>query len=134
MVGGNRTQAFVAIARRNVSNDECFQFPSVGGGEGEGEASFPGRMMIIIIFFFSRDQVREVPSQLEIFLSKKQYLNATQLLTTTLSLGDGNLAGIEALREVRTELQTKKQILYGKLMEVRFAWKREREKSVFHVL
>ncbi|EEB18474.1 exocyst componenet sec8, putative [Pediculus humanus corporis] len=63
------------------------------------------------------DQVREVPSQLEIFLSKKQYLNATQLLTTTLSLGDGNLAGIEALREVRTELQTKKQILYGKLME-----------------
>lgn len=59
-----------------------------------------------------------MPSQLGIFLSKKQYLNATQLLTTTLSLGDGNLAGIEALREVRTELQTKKQILYNKLMEV----------------
>ncbi|KAK6635581.1 hypothetical protein RUM44_000835 [Polyplax serrata] len=63
------------------------------------------------------DQVREVPSQLGIFLSKKQYLNATQLLTTTLSLGDGNLAGIEALKEVRTELQAKKQILQARLMD-----------------
>ena len=99
-----------------------------GGGRRRGFFSRKNDDYYYYIFF-SRDQVREVPSQLEIFLSKKQYLNATQLLTTTLSLGDGNLAGIEALREVRTELQTKKQILYGKLMEVRFAWKRERERK-----
>lgn len=37
---------------------------------------------------------------------------------SALSLGDGNLEGVEALREVRTELQAKKQILHTKLMEV----------------
>lgn len=68
-------------------------------------------------FFFS-DQLREVPSQLAIFLSNKQYLHATQLLMSALSLGNGNLDGVEALREVRTELQTKKQLIYGKLLEV----------------
>lgn len=61
-----------------------------------------------------------MPSQLGIFLSKKEYLQATRLLTSALSLGDGNLEGVEALREVRTELQAKKQILHSKLMEVIF--------------
>lgn len=59
-----------------------------------------------------------MPSQLGIYLSKKEYLQATRLLMSALSLGDGNLEGVEALREVRTELQAKKQILHTKLMEV----------------
>lgn len=59
-----------------------------------------------------------MPSQLGIYLAKKEYLQATRLLMSALSLGDGNLEGVEALREVRTELQAKKQILHTKLMEV----------------
>lgn len=59
-----------------------------------------------------------MPSQLGTFLSKKQYLPATQLLMSALSLGDGNLEGVEALREVRSELQDKKTTLHSELMKV----------------
>lgn len=59
-----------------------------------------------------RDQLRAVPSQLTAFLARKHYLHATQLLVSALSLGEGSLEGVEALREVRTDLQTKKQVCY----------------------
>ncbi|XP_021936020.1 exocyst complex component 4 isoform X2 [Zootermopsis nevadensis] len=62
------------------------------------------------------DQLREVPAQLTAFLAKKHYLHATQLLVSALSLGDGSLEGVEALREVRTELQAKKQQLHSRLL------------------
>jgi hypothetical protein len=61
-------------------------------------------------FFCNRDQLREVPAQLTAFLTKKHYLHATQLLVSALSLGNGSLEGVEALREVRTDLQAKKQV------------------------
>jgi hypothetical protein len=51
-----------------------------------------------------------VPAQLAAFLTKKHYLHATQLLVSALSLGDGSLEGVEALREVRTDLRAKKQV------------------------
>lgn len=51
-----------------------------------------------------------MPAQLTAFLTKKHYLHATQLLVSALSLGDGSLEGVEALREVRTDLQAKKQV------------------------
>jgi exocyst complex component 4 len=51
-----------------------------------------------------------VPSQLTAFLAKKHYLHATQLLVSALCLGEGSLEGVEALREVRTDLQSKKQV------------------------
>lgn len=63
------------------------------------------------IFLFS-DQLREVPAQFVAFLSKKHYLHATQLLVSALSLGEGNLEGVEALREVRADLQQKKEVMY----------------------
>ena len=56
------------------------------------------------------DQLREVPAQLGAYLAKKHYLHATQLLVCALSLGEGSLEGVEALREVRTDLQAKKQV------------------------
>lgn len=62
------------------------------------------------------DQLRAVPSQLTAFLAKKHYLHATQLLVSALSLGEGSLEGVEALREVRTDLQTKKQQLHSQLL------------------
>ena len=50
-------------------------------------------------------------------MEKKHYLHATQLLVSALVKGDGVLEGVEALREVRTELETKKQKLCSKLLE-----------------
>ncbi|GLH06245.1 Exocyst complex component 4 [Gryllus bimaculatus] len=63
------------------------------------------------------DQLREVPAKLTSFLNKKHYLHATQLLVSALTLGEGGLEGVEALREVRADLQSKKQQLHMKLME-----------------
>ena len=65
----------------------------------------------------SSDQLRDVPSRLNHYLNKKLYLHATELLVSSLSMGDGILEGVEALREVRTELETKKQNLRLKLLE-----------------
>ncbi|XP_069698515.1 exocyst complex component 4 isoform X1 [Periplaneta americana] len=62
------------------------------------------------------DQLREVPAQLGAYLAKKHYLHATQLLVSALSLGEGSLEGVEALREVRTDLQAKKQQLHTQLL------------------
>lgn len=63
------------------------------------------------------DQLRDVPSRLGNYLNRKLYLHATQLLVSALSLGDGTLEGVEALREVRTELEAKEQQLHEKLLE-----------------
>ncbi|XP_063222641.1 exocyst complex component 4 [Bacillus rossius redtenbacheri] len=63
------------------------------------------------------DHLREVPGQLEVYLARKHYLHATQLLVSALTLGDGSLEGVDALREVRSDLQAKKQQLHVKLME-----------------
>ncbi|XP_015592198.1 exocyst complex component 4 isoform X2 [Cephus cinctus] len=63
------------------------------------------------------DQLRDVPSRLEHYLNRKLYLHATQLLVSSITLGEGPLEGVEALREVRTELETKKQQLHVKLLE-----------------
>lgn len=63
------------------------------------------------------EQLREVPSQLAIYMAKKQYLSATKLLVKALTLGDGSLEKVEALRELRGELQAKKQLLHIKLLE-----------------
>lgn len=61
--------------------------------------------------------LREVPLQLNVYLEKKLYLHATQLLVSSLSTGEGVLEGVEALREVRTELEVKKQQLNATLLE-----------------
>lgn len=63
------------------------------------------------------DRLRDVPSRLSHYLNKKLYLHATELLVSALSMGDGSLEGVEALREVRMELETKKQQLQQKLLE-----------------
>ncbi|KAH0550385.1 exocyst complex component 4 [Cotesia glomerata] len=63
------------------------------------------------------DQLKEVPAKLSNYLNKKLYLHATQLLVSALSMGDGSLEGVEALREVKTELEAKKQQLQSKLLE-----------------
>lgn len=59
-----------------------------------------------------------MPAQLGHQLMRKQYTAATQALISALALSEGPLAGVEALRDVRAELQAKKQALHSKLMEV----------------
>lgn len=44
-------------------------------------------------------------------------MHATQLLVSSLSMGEGVLEGVEALREVKTELEVKKQLLNSTLLE-----------------
>lgn len=44
------------------------------------------------------------------YLSKKHYLHATNLIVSTLALGEGDLAGVEALKELKSELNSKKQV------------------------
>ncbi|KAG8226929.1 hypothetical protein J437_LFUL004647, partial [Ladona fulva] len=55
------------------------------------------------------DKLRGVPNQLDKYIAKKHYLHATQLLVSAVSLGEGPLDGVEALRDVRAELNTKKE-------------------------
>lgn len=58
----------------------------------------------------SRSQIKEVPAQLSGHLAKKHYLHATQVLVSALALGGSTLEDVEALKELRTLLQTSKQV------------------------
>lgn len=59
---------------------------------------------------FRRSQIKEVPAQLSGHLAKKHYLHATQVLVSALALGGSTLENVEALKELRTLLQTSKQV------------------------
>lgn len=59
----------------------------------------------------------EVPEKVDIFLEKKQYLHATQLLVSSVHLVEGSLEGVEALKDVRAKLLFKKERLHEELVE-----------------
>lgn len=59
---------------------------------------------------FPREQLKDVPSKLGTHLVNKEYLEATKLLMSALSVGDGALEGVEALRELKNELHHKKEV------------------------
>lgn len=52
----------------------------------------------------------EVPDKVDSFLNKKQYLHATQLLVSSVSLVEGSLEGVEALKDVKAKLVFKKEV------------------------
>lgn len=57
-----------------------------------------------------------MPSELANYLTNRHYLHATQLLVSALKLGGTSLEDVEALRELRSELDTKKQVcIYSKI-------------------
>lgn len=58
------------------------------------------------------EQIKEVPSQLNILESKNQFLQCTKLLMDTLQISNNDLKNIDALNELRIELKHKKQVLY----------------------
>ncbi|XP_031568750.1 exocyst complex component 4-like [Actinia tenebrosa] len=63
------------------------------------------------------DQVKNVPEQIEKHKKQKYYLHATELLVSTVSLLEGSLSGVEALRHVRLDLQAKKKVFHETLIE-----------------
>lgn len=62
------------------------------------------------------EQLKEVPITLSAHLNSKEYMKATQLLASSLNIGNGALEGVEALLEVKNELHYKKEKLYQQLL------------------
>ncbi|XP_078358131.1 exocyst complex component 4-like isoform X2 [Oculina patagonica] len=63
------------------------------------------------------DQVKNVPEQIEKYKKKKYYLHATELLVSTVSLLEGSLSGVEALRHIRLDLQSRKKVEHELLIK-----------------
>lgn len=63
------------------------------------------------------ESLMEVPEKLEGYMNKKHYLHATQLLVSSVSLLEGTLEGVDALKEVKLELITKKEQMHEVLVE-----------------
>ncbi|XP_065289302.1 exocyst complex component 4 isoform X2 [Dermacentor albipictus] len=59
----------------------------------------------------------EVPDKIDAYLSKKQYLHATQLLVSSVNLVEGSLEGVEALKDVKGKLIFKKERMYEDLVD-----------------
>ncbi|XP_022257470.1 exocyst complex component 4-like [Limulus polyphemus] len=63
------------------------------------------------------ERLLEVPYTVERYLAKKHYLHATQLLVSSVSLLEGSLEGVDALKEVKSELLSKKEQMHEILLE-----------------
>ncbi|XP_050440367.1 exocyst complex component 4 [Adelges cooleyi] len=63
------------------------------------------------------EQIKEVPSQLNMLDTKNQYIQCTKLLMETLKISNNDLKNIDALNELRKELSFKKQTFYNKLLD-----------------
>ncbi|KAF2896324.1 hypothetical protein ILUMI_09831 [Ignelater luminosus] len=62
------------------------------------------------------EKMNEVPNRLSTHLARKQYLHATRLLVEAVSLGKGSLEGVEGLKELSQELESKKEHLHIQLV------------------
>lgn len=71
-----------------------------------------------VLYLLDRiDKARNVPEELQKYTESKYYLHATKLLVSTVSVLEGNLSGVEALRELRVDLSTKKERMHECLLE-----------------
>ena len=61
--------------------------------------------------------MKDLPEKIGSQMAKKEFLQATRGLTNSLDLLKGTLKDVEALGEVRTELENRKSQLYTRLME-----------------
>jgi len=62
-------------------------------------------------------EMKDLPEKIGGQMAKKEFLEATRGLTSSLDLLKGTLKDVEALGEVRSELETRKSQLYSRLME-----------------
>lgn len=67
-----------------------------------------------------------MPSQVQTFSNKKQYLHATKVLTSAIDLGNGRLRDVEGLNDLRQDLNLRHNQLYTKLLD-------EVSKHLYHV-
>ncbi|XP_078668003.1 exocyst complex component 4-like isoform X8 [Branchiostoma floridae x Branchiostoma belcheri] len=63
------------------------------------------------------ENVKQTPEKLDEYMAKKHYLHATELLVSAVASLEGTLCGVEALRDVRAELQNKKEQMHEVLIE-----------------
>ena len=63
------------------------------------------------------EQVKNVPDKLQACITKKQYLLAAEMLVNSISLLEGDLAQVEALKDVKAELLSKKEELHEMLVD-----------------
>lgn len=62
------------------------------------------------------EKMNKVPNSLSIYMARKQYLHATNLLVEAVNLGKGTLEGVESLKELGQELEQKKEQLHVQLL------------------
>lgn len=58
-----------------------------------------------------------VPEKLDRYISKKHFLHASELLVETVENLDGNLSNVEALRDLRASLHSRKEQLHENIIE-----------------
>ncbi|KAI4457823.1 exocyst complex component 4 [Holotrichia oblita] len=58
------------------------------------------------------EKMHEIPIKVQTHLSKKEYLHATKLLVEAANLGKDNLEGIEGIKELKTDIEQKKEELH----------------------
>ncbi|XP_076466754.1 exocyst complex component 4-like isoform X3 [Babylonia areolata] len=63
------------------------------------------------------EQIKEVPDKMDAYIAKKYYKHATDLIVQAVAKLEGPLAGVEALRDLRSELMGRKETLHEKLIE-----------------
>lgn len=63
------------------------------------------------------DEICKVDDQIKAFIAKKHYLNATRLLVSSLNNLENNLKHVEALKEIRTQLNARKEQMYDTLID-----------------
>ena len=61
--------------------------------------------------------MKDLPEKINSQMAKKEFLDATRSLTISLELLQGTLKDVEALNEVKGELENRKTLLYNRLME-----------------
>ena len=69
------------------------------------------------ILFSDRNELRRIPAQVQSFINKKHYLHATKTLMQAIDLGNGRLRDVDGLNELRQDMETRKDQLYGRLLE-----------------
>lgn len=71
----------------------------------------------ILLLLDEIELLKGIPSKLAHHLANKDYLSGTKILVSALTSGEGELANVEGLHELRTELQAKKEKLYDVLLK-----------------
>ena len=62
-----------------------------------------------------RDKLRYVPEQFNKAVGRKQYLQASEMLMSSLQTWDSDLEQIEGLRDIYTDLKIKKTVSIAKI-------------------